>query len=139
MAAPVRNHAASARSRTQASAASPAARDADALVCPSQGGFDVLTAIEQHRGVMTVPQLAKILSVTSKTVYGLINRGGIPTFTLPGSARLYINPFDCSRVLRLHNRSLSGGRPADEAEPMALSSPARLSILPPRRHAPART
>ena len=74
---------------------------------PGEGGYSILRAIEQHRGLLTVKDLADIFGISAKAVYPMIERGHLPELTLPGCGVKRFDPATVSRWLRTHNRSLA--------------------------------
>jgi excisionase family DNA binding protein len=44
--------------------------------------------VEQHRGALTVPELARLLSLSEKLIYRLVRQGRLPAVRIGTSVRL---------------------------------------------------
>ena len=64
--------------------------------------WSVLEQVERHQGVLTAPELARILGTTRKTIYVMMNDGRIPTIQ-DGLESKRVDPKTFAYVLRKKN------------------------------------
>jgi excisionase family DNA binding protein len=95
------------RAKSEARAESPTlpakrgpARAENVAERPSGDAVDVFERLAQSANLLTVKELAALLAVSPKTVYGYVSRGLIPHYRIAASVRF--RPRDIAEWLRSH-------------------------------------
>jgi predicted DNA-binding transcriptional regulator AlpA len=65
--------------------------------------YSVIDQIKQHRGPMSVPQLAPILGVSDHVLYAMVRNGDIPQLIVPGRTLIRFDPASIVFWLCKHN------------------------------------
>lgn len=87
----------------------PAKRRPIPLAPPPQPGtpYSVYDAIARQQAPLSVPELAKLLGVSSDVLYDWVRTGKIPQLIMPGRRVIRFDPASLCHWLRMHNPILN--------------------------------